>query len=435
MTLARRRWILLGTVCAAILVASVGLSAPWWVKSPQQLAAEAQPPPLTVLTAPVERRALRDVLVVRGEVQSGRSFDVTPAGEPGIVTAIKTARGDSVAAGTVLVEVNGRPLVALPGEMPAYRDLRPGDSGRDVAQLQAALASLGFSPGTADGVFGPGTKRALADFYRSLGYQPLPVSKDDEERLAGLRRQVTEAERSVEDAQVALDTVTADPEATDDQRKAAAQALDRAKEDLAARRDELARAERLSGPMLPRSEYTFLPTFPARVAGLTAELGAPVTAPLVTLATGDPVVVGTLTSPQKALVRVDAKVDINGDAGLTAGGTVTSVGDLAQPDASGASGFPLTVTPSPPLDQAVVGQSVRLSIEVAVSDGEQLVVPVSALYGGADGKFYVLRRHPDGQEDQVEVEPGLSAQGYVVVTPVDATLEPGDRVAIGAAAS
>lgn len=47
--------------------------------------------------------------------------------------------------------------------------LKPGDTGTQVAVLQRALASLGFSGGKVDGQYGPATKNAVARFQRSAG--------------------------------------------------------------------------------------------------------------------------------------------------------------------------------------------------------------------------------------------------------------------------
>jgi peptidoglycan hydrolase-like protein with peptidoglycan-binding domain len=47
--------------------------------------------------------------------------------------------------------------------------LVPGNTGAEVAVLQRALASLGFSSGKADGRYGPATKNALAGFQHSVG--------------------------------------------------------------------------------------------------------------------------------------------------------------------------------------------------------------------------------------------------------------------------
>ncbi|PKM83630.1 MAG: spore cortex-lytic enzyme [Firmicutes bacterium HGW-Firmicutes-13] len=49
------------------------------------------------------------------------------------------------------------------------RDLKFGDRGDDVAELQILLNSLGFSVGQADGIFGPLTEKAVINFQRAKG--------------------------------------------------------------------------------------------------------------------------------------------------------------------------------------------------------------------------------------------------------------------------
>ncbi len=47
--------------------------------------------------------------------------------------------------------------------------------GDDVADLQVVLGSLGFDAGRVDGIFGPDTVRALAEFQRNVGVPPSGV--------------------------------------------------------------------------------------------------------------------------------------------------------------------------------------------------------------------------------------------------------------------
>lgn len=62
-----------------------------------------------------------------------------PAG--GIVTEVVAASG-IVRPGDVLLRIDERPLVLVPGEIPAFRALTVGTTGRDVATLQRFLAGL-----------------------------------------------------------------------------------------------------------------------------------------------------------------------------------------------------------------------------------------------------------------------------------------------------
>src|SRR5690606_11339267 len=144
--------------------------------------------------------------------------------------------------------------------VPIYRDLRPGAEGEDVAQLQRALHDLGHTSSEPDGSFGPATKRAVQAFYGSLGYSAPFTGEDDRTAVQAAEALTTELERQVEDLGEALRDATGEAEIAVARRQ-----RDRAEEDLAAARDQLAELERTTGPMVPASELVFLPAFPARV--------------------------------------------------------------------------------------------------------------------------------------------------------------------------
>jgi peptidoglycan L-alanyl-D-glutamate endopeptidase CwlK len=59
--------------------------------------------------------------------------------------------------------------VAEDAPMTKPTTLRRGDTGAAVKRLQQALAKAGFSPGRADGAFGPGTEAAVIAFQRGAG--------------------------------------------------------------------------------------------------------------------------------------------------------------------------------------------------------------------------------------------------------------------------
>jgi hypothetical protein len=84
--------------------------------------------------------------------------------------------------GDILVTATkGHTVVVLNDGAKAYDDKVPlgtrplakGDSGTDVAELQDALARLGFDPQGIDGEFGPNTEQAVKDAQQALG---LPVT-------------------------------------------------------------------------------------------------------------------------------------------------------------------------------------------------------------------------------------------------------------------
>lgn len=174
-----------------------------------------------------------------------------------MVTKVMVHSGQTFPAGRVLVEVSGRPLFALRGSLPVYRDLKPGAHGDDIRQLQRALRELGHPTGSdRPGTFGPGTKHAVTALYEAIGYEPVTT---DGTAADAARADVKRARRE-------LDRLTG--------KGAGAEDIRFARSDLADARSALAKAESVSGPMVPASEVVFLSGFPARVESLGAKVGA-----------------------------------------------------------------------------------------------------------------------------------------------------------------
>lgn len=53
--------------------------------------------------------------------------------------------------------------------MPFTRNIKLGDRGQDVEEVQNRLNSLGFDAGLTDGIFGENTKNAVMQFQRNRG--------------------------------------------------------------------------------------------------------------------------------------------------------------------------------------------------------------------------------------------------------------------------
>ncbi|NEB11467.1 peptidoglycan-binding protein [Streptomyces coelicoflavus] len=504
----RRRWVA-AVAAGSVLLAVAGFAAAQVVKSPAQAAADTKPPAADVLTAPVERRVLKETVVLRGTVAAGESVTVTPvspggegAAEP-VVTKLPLEAGETIRAGQVLVEVSGRPVFVLQGRLPVYRDLKPGAEGDDVAQLQKALRDLGHSTGSdASGTFGAGTKAALQAFYAQLGYEPRPAVDDDGEATKAAEQGVRSAERALEQARSAADAASAAPagaaptaesttgtggdarggdgggasggdgggasggdggdasdgdggdaggaaadRAADGRDRGAAEArraVEWAREDLETARQVLADARAAAGPMLPAGEVVFLPGFPARVDSVSATVGARVTTGVMTVSAGKLVVQGYLQERQKGLVRAGQPVEILAErSGKTVRGKVRSVSETLDEgqDREGAPadgtdgerapaaarGYPVVVEPDKPLDRTWAGQEVRLTVEAGSTEGKALVVPVTAVSVGSDGKSAVTVVAADGTQRRVRVRAGTQGDGYVEVVPVGS-----DRLAPGA---
>jgi hypothetical protein len=137
----RATWVL----AAAAMTAGCGSSAQ----------PAAQPAPANSVA--VERGALSSMVSLDGTLAYRARADASP------YTAINQARGiytrlpeegDAVGCGDVLYRVDDDPVLLLCGTLPAYRNLRKGDKGKDVRQLNRTL-------GVGGNVFTAKTKRKL----------------------------------------------------------------------------------------------------------------------------------------------------------------------------------------------------------------------------------------------------------------------------------
>ncbi|WP_018544970.1 hypothetical protein [Streptomyces sp. LaPpAH-108] len=444
----RWRW-LAGMTAASVLLTGAGVAAAQLIRSPAQAAAETAPPEADVLTAPVEHRVLKDTVVLRGTVRAGQTVEVAPqssggdgAGAP-VVTRVPVKAGQRVKAGQVVLEVSGRPVFVLPGDIPVYRDLKPGAEGRDVAQLQSALRGLGHGTGAdPKGVFGAGTKSALAGYYSSIGYEPRRAEADGGDRLDAARDAVRQAERALQDA----DRGTGQHVDGGTGQGSAAVTRRRAEQDLADARAELAEAEAVSGPMLSMGEVVFVRGFPAFVDSVTGTVGSRVSGSVLRLSAGELVVHGYLPEHQRKLVGAGRAVQILSElSGEETGAVVASVADTPESgkaaegeDATGGEvpppgSYRLVVKPDKALTAGSAGQGVRLTIESASTEGRALVVPITAVSAGADSRTSVTVLETNTTRRRVEVRCGTQGDGYVAVVPVggQAALRPGERVIVG----
>ncbi|MEA2002230.1 MAG: peptidoglycan-binding protein [Actinomycetota bacterium] len=257
-----RRALLVLALVAVVAAAGVGWVAGTRIKSPAQVAAEAEPPEASLITVPVERMVIANDVVIRGTVRFDEPESVpTPSlAVPGLSPVVTWVPGvgDELPEGSVLFELAGRPTFALQGDLPLFRTVMPGDKGEDISQLQAALLRLGFDPGVIDGVYGSETETALRAFYASKGYQPIGT---DEALLA----QVEAAEDVVDGARESYNEAEA-------QRTAAVKAqraVTDATADLAASEEELDLAEsRLAQAQAGTHPDTGLPPTDAELASL-----------------------------------------------------------------------------------------------------------------------------------------------------------------------
>ncbi|MEA2195059.1 MAG: hypothetical protein QOG42_1493, partial [Solirubrobacteraceae bacterium] len=206
-------------IASAALVGVVVLAAGGWaaasqIRSPAQIAADTAPPSASLISVPVERRALATEVIVRGTVRYGKPQEVTlPVSglKNGTQIVSRAPRPDRrLRDGTVGLTVSGRPVFVLRGETPMHRDLGPGDSGEDVRQLERALSRLGYAPGAIDGRYDGSTAGAVAALYRRHDAAPFGLTEAQTDRLSTAASAVSAATDRLLQTRVALRGATAD---------------------------------------------------------------------------------------------------------------------------------------------------------------------------------------------------------------------------------
>jgi hypothetical protein len=128
--LRHRRVILLGVVALVVIAAIGGLLVSTQIKSPAQQAAQTKPPPLTQLTAAVQRTVLTATVLGQAAVGAPKEYSPSTLGSGGggdgspsqnvqsIVTRVFVRNGSYVGQGTVMFEVAGQPFFLLQGSVP-----------------------------------------------------------------------------------------------------------------------------------------------------------------------------------------------------------------------------------------------------------------------------------------------------------------------------
>lgn len=427
-----------------VLTVLLGISAFYLgsLRSPAQVAADAQPPEPSSVTVAVEERDLSDHFVTRARPDAGstRLVRLAPTSFPlSVVTALPVAPGAEVIEGQLLVEVSGRPVFVLGGSFPAYRDLRGGDTGPDVRQMQAALVRLRYLA-EVTGKFDADTQAALTRFQNDRGY--LSVRGADPAETVAAEQALATAEQAVSGARSELDAARValratppegDGDAARDAVEAAEDGLEAAQANEETATLDLNTARSVGGPSLPLSEVVVLPDLPATLAVLDLTVGADVTL--------DSSVLGFATSAGQLVADLPLDVAPRFPVGSPA---VAEIGSAdvplvvaavgTPPDEGGAATVPVYLRP---VDEAMSvdtgGGSVLLNLgDAAGAATPVLAVPLTAVFSRPDGSEFVTVV-TTGPARDVTVETGATALGWVGVEAVgDVRLEVGDEVLVGA---
>jgi hypothetical protein len=193
---------------------------------------------------------------------------------------------------------------------------------------------------------------------------------------------------------------------------------------------DLAYAKRKLGVQVPIDEVVFVPALPVRVEEIVATVGHPAAGTVLTVTDNQLSVDGALPLDSAPLVKLGAPVAIDELAlGIQATGVVETV--ATTPGTHGVDGFHIYLgvrvnSTSVPL----AGFSVRLTIPIQSTSGPVTAVPVSALSLAPDGSSRIQLKTDEGLEYRT-VKPGLTANGFVQVTPVTGMVSRGDQVVVG----
>lgn len=403
-----------------------------------------------IVTAEVEKRVLESLQVTRGTViaPSRVTARAPQAGEENlavVVTELPHDESAEIVAGTVVVELNGRPVIGLPGEIPLFRDIHPGQTGPDVEAVQAALEAMGVAiPSDESGVFGRQTQAAIELLYKDRGYEPSSTLESEDA-----------VDQAIADAANALDTAEAALQQARNEGVPDVSSLEEAVKSAQQEYNDVLDSE---GVILPAQEILAVPELPAVLVDLPVSDGQ-------TVQPGDAVAsVGSsefrvridLTPAQVSELVPDVEISVRSDRGYeatctpgearpaqTSGGGETegpagtdesggaSPGTGSQEPSGSPEAYEMTVAcdPRPPAD--ALGQNLRVTMTVQRSEGAVLVVPVTAVTTTSDGGTYVEVVGEEAQPTRVDVTVGGEADGFVAVEPsTDDALAEGMKVRV-----
>lgn len=179
----RRLWVTVALCFAVTVVFGVGWFAARQFQSPAQRAAQAEAPAPGPIFVAVTYGELSDQVSGAGKITSEfvSPLILTQVPANAVVTATPVNRGASVGPGSVITEINGRPVFVFAGAFNFYRDLGVGTEGPDVRQLQRGLRAAGDAvPSAEGGHYGTATEAAVRRLYQEAGYRPptgLPLTE------------------------------------------------------------------------------------------------------------------------------------------------------------------------------------------------------------------------------------------------------------------
>ncbi|HTI24785.1 MAG TPA: peptidoglycan-binding domain-containing protein [Kutzneria sp.] len=377
------RRVMLLVVCAALATGAAGWAVGAQITSPADAAAAHQPPPASLITVAVAKQALASTITAQGTISYTGATPLTLTGTVGGATTQLVTRapavGATVGSGQRLLEVSGRPVFLLPGQVPMYRTLSDGMKGDDVRQLQQALTALGYGH-LSSGTFDVATQIQVKRWYEHAGYEPQAEADKTTVPSGEILFLPT--------LPVRVDTVTTRAGAT------------------------------ASGQIgtVTNSTVNIQSTLPSADAQFVrAGMSAKLTLPDGTTMSAKVDALGKDAAPPPT----DQPVQPNNQQQ-----------QQPQQQQSTSDATPMRLTAQDPAALAAyANKAAKIDIEVGKTNGDVLVVPVAAVATSQDGSTRVQVQRRDGQVRDVPVRVGLTANGLVEVSATG--LAEGDRVVVG----
>ncbi|MFB7368402.1 peptidoglycan-binding protein [Streptomyces sp. NPDC056222] len=163
----RRTLLVTGGTLAATAAAGAGLLVIGQGDADANRKAADLPP----ATATIVRTDLVQSKTVDGRLDFAGRRAVKSAVEGTITVAAEESR--TVTRGRALYELNDKPVTLLYGQVPMFREMKPGDRGTDVLQLERNLRDLGFGRGLyVDPRYDAATESAVRQWQKSLNREP-----------------------------------------------------------------------------------------------------------------------------------------------------------------------------------------------------------------------------------------------------------------------
>jgi tetratricopeptide (TPR) repeat protein len=154
-----------------------------------------------VRTTPIVRESLQAGFKLNGQLGYGDIMSLATASSA-VITKLPEA-GQMIDTGQVIMEIEGSPVFLLQGDLPLWRDLKPGVTGKDVANLREALQKIGIDAGEGQ-TYDAALSGAITALYRNAGYAEPVAMAEDKAQQETAKEALDEAKATLTEAQEAL---------------------------------------------------------------------------------------------------------------------------------------------------------------------------------------------------------------------------------------